>query len=72
MLELKPYSGKVTKVNELGYLSQAMPYGDLTGPEETKGLKKADDAFAQLINQKLATSGQKDVFSLCSRLPRRL
>ena len=59
---VKPYPGRVTQVNELGYLSKVMPYGDLTGREETKGLAKADSQFATLINQKLATSGQKDVF----------
>ena len=59
---VKPYPGRVTQVNELGYLSKVMPYGDLTGKEETKELEKADLQFAKLINRKLATSGQKDVF----------
>ncbi len=60
--KLKPFPGEVTGINELGYLSKVMPYGDLTSTEEKQNLKKADHAFAKLINQKLATSGQKDVF----------
>lgn len=56
------YPGTVTKIDEFGYLSKVMPYGDLTGEEERNGLEKVDAQFAALVDKKLATSSQNDIF----------
>ena len=67
LLNLLPFLGtreltsKVRKINELGYLQSALPYGELTDPESLKKRTNADAAFANLVNKKLQASSLKDI-----------
>lgn len=56
------YPLKVTSVEEYGVLANVQPYGSFHDPSELDGVSIADQTFADLINQKLSASKQKDIF----------
>jgi hypothetical protein len=53
---------RVTDAKEYGVLSTILPFGFLTDPSDLGGAPSADAEFADLINDKLEVSTQKDIF----------
>ncbi len=53
---------EVSEIEELGLLADPLPYGFLTDRSLFGEDPPADNTFADLINKKLSTSGQKDIF----------
>lgn len=54
----------ISTINEYGYISTALPYGQLSSPsdENLANIAIADKSFSEQINKKLSTSSQKDIF----------
>ncbi|MCH6256307.1 alpha/beta hydrolase [Puniceicoccaceae bacterium K14] len=52
----------VSSISELGLLKEPLPYGRLTDPTLFENEALVDEEFADLINQKIAQSEQKDIF----------
>ncbi|MGH1439060.1 MAG: alpha/beta hydrolase [Cellvibrionaceae bacterium] len=54
----------ISKIDEYGYLTAALPYGKLTSrsDDHLKKIPIADSLFAEKINRKLSTSSQKDIY----------
>lgn len=53
---------KISSIEEMGFLKTSLPYGFLTDSTSLDTGKAVDSEFAELINQRLAASSQKDIF----------